>query len=93
MAIIKPFKGIRPPQALVEDIKLEVTYSMTQINGVDVPKTTKRVSKMLSEIVGDKLNANKKYTITLSIGADEILFSPSIVEWSETRADENYQIK
>ena len=81
------------PQTLAVDIKLEVTYSMTQINGVDVPKTTKRVSKMLSEIVGDKLNANKKYTITLSIGADEILFSPSIVPWSETRADENYQIK
>lgn len=81
------------PQALAEDIKLEVTYSMTQINGVDVPKTTKRVSKMLSEIVGEKLNANKKYTITLSIGADEILFSPSIVKWSETDADEEYQIK
>jgi hypothetical protein len=79
------------PQTLAEDIKLEVTYSMTQINGVDVPKTTKKVSKMLSEIVGDKLNANKKYTITLSIGADEILFSPSIVEWST--ADEEYQIK
>jgi hypothetical protein len=81
------------PQTLAEDIKLEVTYSMTQINGVDVPKTTKRVSKMLSEIVGDKLNANKKYTITLSIGADEILFSPSIVPWSETTNVENYPIK
>ena len=81
------------PQTLAEDIKLEVTYTMTQINGVDVPKTTKKVSKMLSEIVGDSLNANKKYTITLSIGADEILFSPSIVEWSETENKEIYPIK
>ena len=81
------------PQTLASDIKLEVTYTMTQINGVDVPKTTRTVSKKLSEIVGAQLNANKKYTITLAIGADEILFSPSIVVWSETDADEKYQIK
>lgn len=81
------------PQTLANDIKLEVTYTMTQINGVDVPKTTRTVSKKLSEIVGAQLNANKKYTITLAIGADEILFSPSIVVWSETDADEKYQIK
>ena len=59
----------------------------------DVPDTQKTVSKKLSEVVGAQLNANKKYTITLAIGADEILFSPSIVEWSETDADEKYQIK
>lgn len=81
------------PQTLADDIMLEVTYTMTHINGENVPDTQKTVSKKLSEIVGATLNANKKYTITLAIGADEILFSPSIVEWSETTADENYQIK
>lgn len=81
------------PQTLAEDIMLEVTYTMTHINNEDVPDTQKTVSKKLSEIVGTTLNANKKYTITLAIGADEILFSPSIVEWSETTADEEYQIK
>ena len=81
------------PQTLADDIMLEVTYTMTHINNEDVPDTQKTVSKKLSEIVGATLNANKKYTITLSIGADEILFSPSIVLWSETTADENYQIK
>lgn len=81
------------PQTLADDIMLEVTYTMTHINNEDVPDTQKTVSKKLSEVVGTQLNANKKYTITLAIGADEILFSPSIVEWSETRADENYQIK
>lgn len=82
------------PQTLADDIMLEVTYTMTHINGENVPDTQKTVSKKLSEIVGATLNANKKYTITLKIGADEILFSPSIVEWSETTdADEEYQIK
>ena len=81
------------PQTLADDIMLEVTYTMTHINNEDVPDTQKTVSKKLSEIVGATLNANKKYTITLAIGADEILFSPSIVEWSETDADEKYQIK
>lgn len=81
------------PQTLADDIMLEVTYTMTHINGENVPDTQKTVSKKLSEIVGATLNANKKYTITLKIGADEILFSPSIVEWSETDADEEYQIK
>ncbi len=81
------------PQTLADDIMLEVTYTMTHINGENVPDTQKTVSKKLSEVVGAQLNANKKYTITLAIGADEILFSPSIVEWSETTADENYQIK
>lgn len=81
------------PQTLADDIMLEVTYTMTHINNEDVPDTQKTVSKKLSEIVGATLNANKKYTITLAIGADEILFSPSIVEWSETDADEEYQIK
>lgn len=81
------------PQTLADDIMLEVTYTMTQINGEDVPDTQKTVSKKLSEVVGTQLNANKKYTITLAIGADEILFSPSIVEWSDTDADEKYQIK
>lgn len=81
------------PQTLADDIMLEVTYTMTQINGEDVPDTQKTVSKNLSEVVGTQLNANKKYTITLAIGADEILFSPSIVEWSDTDADEKYQIK
>lgn len=81
------------PQTLADDIMLEVTYTMTHINGENVPDTQKTVSKKLSEIVGATLNTNKKYTITLAIGADEILFSPSIVEWSETDADEKYQIK
>lgn len=81
------------PQTLADDIMLEVTYTMTHINGENVPDTQKTVSKKLSEIVGATLNANKKYTITLAIGADEILFSPSIVPWSETDADEKYQIK
>ena len=82
------------PQTLADDIMLEVTYTMTHINNEDVPDTQKTVSKKLSEVVGATLNANKKYTITLKIGADEILFSPSIVEWSETTdADEEYQIK
>lgn len=81
------------PQTLADDIMLEVTYTMTHINNEDVPDTQKTVSKKLSEIVGATLNANKKYTITLAIGADEILFSPSIVPWSETDADEKYQIK
>lgn len=81
------------PQTLADDIMLEVTYTMTHINNEDVPDTQKTVSKKLSEIVGATLNTNKKYTITLAIGADEILFSPSIVEWSETDADEKYQIK
>jgi hypothetical protein len=81
------------PQTLADDIMLEVTYTMTHINGENVPDTQKTVSKKLSEIVGATLNANKKYTITLKIGADEILFSPSIVEWSETTNVENYPIK
>ncbi len=81
------------PQTLADDIMLEVTYTMTHINGENVPDTQKTVSKKLSEIVGATLNANKKYTITLSIGADEILFSPSIVPWSETTNVENYPIK
>lgn len=82
------------PQTLAEDIMLEVTYTMTHINGENVPDTQKTVSKKLSEIVGTTLNANKKYTITLKIGADEILFSPSIVVWSETTdEDKEYQIK
>lgn len=80
------------PQTLADDIMLEVTYTMTHINSEDVPDTQKTVSKKLSEIVGTTLNANKKYTITLAIGADEILFSPRIVEWSEP-TDEEYQIK
>lgn len=81
------------PQTLADDIMLEVTYTMTHINGENVPDTQKTVSKKLSEIVGATLNTNKKYTITLAIGADEILFSPSIVEWSETTNVENYPIK
>ena len=81
------------PQTLADNIMLEVTYTMTHINSEDVPDTQKTVSKKLSEVVGEQLNANKKYTITLKIGADEILFSPSIVEWSETTNVENYPIK
>lgn len=78
------------PQTLADDIMLQVTYTMTHINNEDVPDTQKTVSKKLSEIVGATLNANKKYTITLAIGADEILFSPSIVPWSKIDAEENY---
>ncbi len=78
------------PQTLADDIMLKVTYTMTHINGEDVPDTQKTVSKKLSEVVGAQLNANKKYTITLGIGADEILFSPSVTVWSDTAADERF---
>ena len=74
------------PQTLADDIMLEVTYTMTHINNENVPDTQKTVSKKLSEIVGATLNANKKYTITLAIGADEILFSPRVTVWSDTAA-------
>lgn len=71
------------PQTLTDNVKVEVTYSMhSTATPAAFPSTTKVVTKTLSAVLAQStLNANKKYIITLKLGADEILFSPSITDW------------
>lgn len=79
---------ISDPANTGTDQLLEVTYKMTT-SGTNVSTyATKQV--YLKQGTFSSFAMNKKITLTLSIGADEIQYAPSVVDWST--GSESYDI-
>ena len=78
------------PQSLDANVKLLVTYTMT----VD-PDGTGSAPAVVTEITKPvtlntqlaSLEQNKVYTLNLSISANEILYSPDVIDWTPQGAE------
>ena len=78
------------PQEL--DGNLNVTYTITNPNGVSIKETIKfKLSEQTSGLTPiDKWEQSKRYTYTLIFGLDEIYLAPQVDEWTNvTMSDIN----
>lgn len=73
------------PQMFNDDASIKIQYSIQTGEGV---KTNVTNTKKLKDIFPEGWKKNKIYTINITVGLNEILWDPSIVDWeSGTDAD------
>ena len=79
------------PQEFTDDAKLKITYSRTYPGGDQAAEIKLRDLKdKKDEVV--KWDMNKKITYTIIFTLDEILWAPSVVDWSEDGGSANINI-
>ena len=70
------------PHAFAATELMQITYDIvTTYTGTPVTETV-TVSKKLSEIYGTSWEAGKKYTLTITLSMNEILWDPAVEEWT-----------
>ncbi len=72
------------PHTFGADEKMQITYDIvTTYTGSEVTETV-TVSEELSKIFGTSWEAGKKYTLTITLSMNEILWDPAVQEWDNT---------
>lgn len=66
------------PQTFTDDMKVEITYTITSSGVNDVVK----VEKKLSEVFGTSWALGTQYTCAIKIGLNEILWDPAVQDWT-----------
>lgn len=70
------------PQTLLADQKVVLVYEITTANGTSSPAVeTVRVEKQLNELFPSNWLMGKKYTCTITVSLDEILWDPAVQPW------------
>lgn len=72
------------PQSFDGDDVLEIIYEIKTefISGHPVTETVTISDKKLSEVYTEKWEPGKKYTLTIKLGVDEVLWDPTLVDWA-----------
>ena len=77
------------PQSCAADaVSLLVTYKLTTQAQTEVPQ---EVQLYLSEVDDQKWEVGKHYIYTIIFGANEILISPDVTDWTPVNVDVNVQ--
>lgn len=70
------------PHVFADSELMQITYDIvTKYTGTDVTETV-TVSKKLSEIFPASWEAGKKYTLTITLSMNEILWDPAVADWA-----------
>lgn len=69
------------PQAFTNDVKMVINYTVETYNGSAYVKETLSKALVLNTTAHTNWSMNKKYTYNVTVGLEEITWSPSIVEW------------
>ena len=72
------------PQSFDADDVLEIIYEIKTefISGHPVTETVTISDKKLSEVYTANWQPGKKYTLTIKLGIDEVLWDPTLVDWA-----------
>lgn len=68
------------PQDFDDSQKLKIEYTITTNYGVEAVQNVS-VEKALKDLYPNNWEAGKKYTLTISMGLEEILWAPDVVDW------------
>lgn len=77
----KDYTIVLPQKFTSDDQTITVTYTITTNYGTSMTQNC-TVTKKLSEVYSNNWEPGKKYTLTLTLSLDEILWAPNVEDWT-----------